>query len=488
MLAGVVWFAGLLLLSAGCARAIARVPGEPAPVVGAGAAAASPLGEGALPWPVRIELPSGLDEATIRAHRARVGESWRPPGAVLPLQAPVAFRRITSNPSAQQTKAQAHDQQRLTDALITLRGAQERYTFEAAGAYVVRELVPGEDATVGTPRAGRATFMFQVVSLRPAHAGQNGPVVERTAFAYYEPALGWDDQGRAIDPLPTRAVVTLLPGMFGTPGDTVQDLTRRLRTRGVGVLRMLAHPARFTERALFMVPVEGDVSAAAGHIAAELTDRAAQCALAIEMARLYVRQQRPETADGAAGLGVPWSIVGMSGGAMVTPTVIARDPGAWAGAVLIGGGTDYLRILMTSNYTDWINALDVSWFRAPGENGEGQVGVPVTQVRREELWRAYRNSAPLDSANLAPRMAGKRNLLILGATDRAVPIAQGEELWQLLGRPERWTIDGGHEWLFFTLGRRLDEIAEWVLAGAQPDKQAQKQTQQQAQEQPEGRP
>jgi hypothetical protein len=53
-------------------------------------------------------------------------------------------------------------------------------------------------------------------------------------------------------------------------------------------------------------------------------------------------------------------------------------------------------------------------------------------------------------------------LLIDAAGDTAVPSALATRLWELAGRPERWTSPGGHEWLFMFLPSRFERLLEWL--------------------------
>jgi pimeloyl-ACP methyl ester carboxylesterase len=315
--------------------------------------------------------------------------------------------------------------------------------------------------------------------------------IERTWFAYYDPFPPRDEKGflDGDKKAPIRGLVVILPGMFGTPPDQIGTMTRRLRNEGFAVLRMLAHPSLFTEHVSFAVPMQGPVDAAAKDIARELSGRTAEVAYAIESALAHVMTQRPEIIDKKLGF------VGMSGGAMVAPTVVARNPKLFERVVLIGGGADYLQILLESNYREWIDAVEVLFFEgAPpkGHAGNDQQGKPLEPIkadepakpgsagfrlvtkgpsadqRRAELLAAYRRLAPLDSANLAPSLAGTSVLMVQATTDRAVPRVTGDLLWEKADKPERIMVSGGHEWLFFTLNRHMDRMTNFLAMGLDP--------------------
>jgi len=394
-----------------------------------------------------------------RGRPAGTDASWRPVGTIIPMTAPVVFTRVSKSPSAKAVARYAADNQRLKAVLTPRLGAASALELDgtAPGMFIVRETVLDEARDAPSPKAGRANLLFQFVSLRPAPSGKAPrALIDRTAFAFYDAASGWDDAGNPLDPLPTRGVVLVMPGMLGTPGDIVQDTVKLLRTRGYAVLRMLAHPARFTQTGQMAAPITGPLDQIAAALSEELTGRAAEGAFAVEAALAYLHAQRTGLKD------LPHFALGMSGGAMIMPTVMARNPDRWAGGVSIAGGVNYLEILTTSNYSDMIQSLDLLWIQPPELGQDGLLMPRPTQERQAELWRAYLAAAPLDSDNLAPRLAGKPWLLLHGKTDRAVPAVTGERLWNLLRKPERQLIDGGHEWLFLTLTRRLPSIADWL--------------------------
>jgi pimeloyl-ACP methyl ester carboxylesterase len=139
----------------------------------------------------------------------------------------------------------------------------------------------------------------------------------------------------------------------------------------------------------------------------------------------------------------------MSGGAMALPTVVAREPGAYDGAVLIAGGVDFWRINVSSNYADWIGAVDVAW------SPEG-----ATDRMKDTFADAYRRRAPLDGVHTVAVLRDKPTLIIHGLFDKAVPAALGDEMWTLLGKPDRIELPVGHEVLFFMLEQQHPSILE----------------------------
>lgn len=305
------------------------------------------------------------------------------------------------------------------------RDAWPEVTFERGGSFLWSWTLWPEGQGMRAPRG------FTFISGRQ---GPEGVVrIERTWFVLSMPAGD------------VRGTVLLIPGMFGTPEGMVKATTEALRSRGWAVLQMLAHPSRFTERVTFPVS-RADLAGSAQRIADELGDRTAECAYAAATALEHAVRTEPRLA------GRPRVALGMSGGAMVMPTVMALDPGGWSACVLIGGGCDYLRVATESSYAGHIDSISVEW--------EGPEPDPH---ERERLQSLYLERASLDSYHTAPVLAGTRVLMLHASEDRAVPAALGDLLWERAGKPERWVERTGHEVLFLgVLPGRLQAIADWL--------------------------
>ena len=320
----------------------------------------------------------------------------------------------------------------------------ETIQLEKSGSIVVAmpegELLP----TAGL--AGKPVAACEVVSARAVADGAYE--IERTAFALYNPS---EDAGDGEGVERPGGLVVLLPGMFGTPEPVIDSVVGQLRGRGWHVLRMLTHSSRFTQRAEFVVEAGGDVAGVAAEIAGVLGDRAAECAFAVEAACGYFASTSP-------GLPVDRRVaLGMSGGGMILPTVVAREHDVYKAAVFVGAGCDFAAIAMDSNYADWIDAVRVTWKGKP------------TAEDRAGFTEAYLESAALDSYHTALAMRDIPTLMLHGMGDRAVPAATGDLLWRRLGEPERWTVPAGHEVLFLAyLPSRAADVLDWIEHAVTP--------------------
>jgi hypothetical protein len=318
-------------------------------------------------------------------------------------------------------------------------------------ASLVFRFVSGTEHPRSAPPATGSSPAEPGVSLR----------IQRSFFAYYDPVSPPSaaieesptaPRGRpsgAADPAPT-AVVLIMPGLYGTPEPIIDAMILKFRQRGWGVLRMLAQPSRFLELVTFDLRHDS-MDADARGVAEVFNDRAAECAYAVQGAWDYLESQRPEIKP------LPKAALGISGGAMTLPTVVARDADRYAACVLIGGGADFLLIAQRSAYK--LDAASVRLVVPAAEDG-----VPEFDWRVFD--RAYLAHAPLDSFHTAKALHGKQVLMIHGAQDLAVPAALGDVLWERLGRPERWSYEQGHEGLIGTeLPREMPRLLDWLAAG-----------------------
>jgi pimeloyl-ACP methyl ester carboxylesterase len=293
--------------------------------------------------------------------------------------------------------------------------------YERAGAYVI-DPTPAEGKSDGS-RYG------VVWSARPAESGAD---LSRTWF-------------RATDPEgEPRGLAVLMPGMLGTPEPFVDRVERALLLDGWAVLRMLAPPSRVTERYTATIDLSQESMPGLDELTSELDQRAADAAYAVQAVLRYSAGTAP---------GLPRVIIGMSGTAVLLPTAVAANPGAFSAAVLIAGGADSLRIARESTYAGLIDAVRFEF--APPEPDDAAL---------EALSDAYLARSVLDAYSTAGALAGIPVLMIHGTEDRAVPAAAGELLWERLGRPERWSMGVGHELLFLRATLRLSELIEWIDA------------------------
>lgn len=363
-------------------------------------------------------------------------------GEIIPFAGP--NRRPQSSRTFRPIPSDAPELTAPIEALRKAAGTEAGPSFrgERDNAFVYEVMTAPQGREVPRSRRHDAALDFMFVSGTPADGDINDVVeIERTWFSLFEPIAPEDG-----DKQETRAVVLLMPGLFGSPGGTLDLLASRLRRQGYAVLRMQAQPSRFTERARFVVKND-NIPAAAEAIARVLSTRAAECAYAAQAAFAHLAKVRPAYAS------LPRIAIGFSGGAMTLPTVVAREPGPYAACVMVGGGCHFWLMNDTSNYAAMIDAIETRWLDGP----------PTPEDKRR-LADAYLGMAPLDSFHTAAAMRGRKALLIHGTLDKAVPAPLGDALWERLGRPERWEREYGHESLFMALPSDMGPMIDWLNA------------------------
>ena len=394
------------------------------------------------------QTASAPDARDTDAWPARWGDDPTRKGVIVELGHPVSqlgAGHLSRNHRLRTGKTEYADAAALAEAL----GMDEPHRFraEGPGAFIFARRDTDE---IPAPE-DRADLAFKFVSAQraahpsPAVVGDEAPQdhieLQRTWFTYKRPLSG----------NAPRAVMVLIPGMFGTPEPIVDGVERYLRAKGWSVLRMLAHPSRFTERRRYTVPDDPEKQRLIGALVArEYDTRTAECAYAVDAALDFVRRRR------AADLDAPAALLGMSGGAMVLPAVHARAPDRFDAAVLVAGGGNSLEISARSNYRKWIDAIEFD--SDPDEPG----AQPVAEDAIARMAASYLEHAQLDALATAASLEGTPTLVLHAERDRAVPAHTGEALHAALGEPERWVYPMGHELIFMTLPTQVPKIESWL--------------------------
>jgi dienelactone hydrolase len=332
-------------------------------------------------------------------------------------------------------------------ALASSLGQLDPYKFQAEGpgCFLFVPNPPSDGEQQADPEK-EPQLAFKFISAQMTDAFAISPseelmqvLIERTWFTYRS----------AKEESETIGTVVLMPGMFGTPEPVIDGIERYLNSKGWAVLRMLSHPSRFTQRQQFAVPV-GSEAAMSKQIAEMFDTRTAEAAYAASAALRHVHQEFGEHAE------KPVALLGMSGGAMILPSVYSFDPDMYDAGVIIAGGGNFLEINTRSNYKKWIDAVDLDADPSDTEIQE----LEDRQLR--ELVDLYIKNSKLDSLNTAQKMVGVPMLMLHGSSDKAVPASTGDALYEALGKPERWVYPVGHELIFAGLPLQTPKIERWM--------------------------
>ena len=382
-------------------------------------------------WTPKADSPFLPYEAAWPARWVKQGDRLQ--GVIRAINAPVLNRR--GQRSMRPLVAEPEDR---ADALALRDAAgltqEPTWNYEGPGYLIFRF-----EAPIAVDDAPRDVEVFKFVSGRTVKRGEGADAkptiaIERTWFSFY-PAKNSAVRGTAL----------VMPGLWGTPEPIVDSTVAALRRDGWAVVRMLSQPSRFTEQAKIHID-PSDLEGSADRIAELNGQRAAECAYAVEAAFDHVLKRNSALAK------LPRVAVGMSGGAMTLPTVIAREAEKYSAAIMVAGGADLWLISTRSNYGELlVHALDVTW-----------AGGKPDEALQRALDAEYLKSAPLDPFHTARALKGKALLMIHGSADMAVPSELGDVLWERLDRPERISMAVGHELLFMNLPTMLPKMCEFL--------------------------
>lgn len=326
-------------------------------------------------------------------------------------------------------------------------GIERSYKFQAegAGCYLFVHSPPIGDQESPKLKDSEPELFFKFISAQYAEdqdgqsTAEDHVELERTWFTYRTPK---DDE-------PAIGTLVLMPGMFGTPEPVIEGLERYVRSKGWAVLRMLSHPSRFTERQQFAVHDDREPELTQ-QIAEMFDTRTAEAAYAASSALKHVHEQFPDNAD------KPVVLLGMSGGAMILPTVYMYDQDLYDAGIMIAGGGNFLEINTRSNYAKWIDAIDLD-----ADPSDPEIQRPETdQLKR--LTKLYLSESKLDSLHSAYSMHSTPVLMLHANNDKAVPASTGDALYEALGKPERWVYPVGHELIFAGLPLQIPKIERWM--------------------------
>ncbi len=316
-----------------------------------------------------------------------------------------------------------------------------KFRPEAPGSFVFVPRV--EKDQPGEPKR-EPEMAFKFVSAQKVEGGTDQDMVriERTWFTFSSPR----------DPEALIGTLVILPGMFGTPGPVVDGAEVSFQNKGWAVLRMMSQPSGFTAHKRVAVE-EGRTGEIAAEVARVYDQRTAECAYAVDAALDYVLESSPELHQH------PVVLLGMSGGAMVLPTVYAYSPDRYDAGVLVAGGANSMLITAMSSYKEMIDAV-----RFDFDPSTDRIDGKATRDILLGLSEAYLKTAKLDPIMTATEMRDIPVLMLHAKNDKAVPAKRGVDLYDALGRPERWQYPVGHELIFAALPTQFGRIDRWIRA------------------------
>lgn len=294
------------------------------------------------------------------------------------------------------------------------------------------------------------------------HLRRPAPATPRGLIVHLGGSNTGELEGRFLDVLIARGWAVLSMPFVGIPGGESTGYVIQTRGRTPPDLSVVVpspstkpflNPLGDAARMVINLPATAEVFASPAdfgtRVAAITDDRLAEVAYAVEAILAHVEEADPALAR------LPRVLIGCSAGAMAAPAVAARLPGRFAACVLVGGGANLLDVALR---TSFIEARPrIRWATDRDESDQ-----------RREAVEAYLSRVALDPVRTAPALRGTRTLVIHAAFDAIVPSARGLDLWEALGRPERWNFAGGHLGLFVLLPEQAEPVHQWLIENVPP--------------------
>lgn len=204
---------------------------------------------------------------------------------------------------------------------------------------------------------------------------------------------------------------------------------------------------------LNLILTEGSVDATARIAARSVDRRMAMGAYGAEAAVGYMQSCTPALAE------KPIVVWGASAGSFVAPAVAARLGERVKAMILVGSGANLMEVSQKSTFFDGGVRLS---FPTTGEKKSKEEDEARQAALKAEFLAAYANETKLDSLAVGSHLRTMPALMLHGVTDEIVPAKVGDELWQLIGRPERWEFSLGHQALFWRLSSQRIALADWL--------------------------
>lgn len=186
----------------------------------------------------------------------------------------------------------------------------------------------------------------------------------------------------------------------------------------------------------------------AAQLGTDVNDHLADKAYTVEALLSYLRKKHPTAVNG------PLVIAGGSAGAIAVPAVATRVGRADA-IVLIGSGGNASRIVTESSLAP------ITLYR-PGTSSASIKPAWLSTDERNRFAAAMHEQVDLDGLRLAQNWHKTPILMVRAELDEMVPAATNDELYEALGKPERWSMPVNHIMLFAALHLQSGMIYQWT--------------------------
>jgi hypothetical protein len=187
-------------------------------------------------------------------------------------------------------------------------------------------------------------------------------------------------------------------------------------------------------------------------LATRIDSHLAARAYAVETMMAFLTEKYPELMKG------PRILVGTSAGAIAAPTVAAKV-GNFDAAVLIGGGENIARVVLTSP----LFVQHTTLFKGPTSSKDNAGGEQVADYETRLAFASKVLAASrLDPAKTSGALKRLPVLLVHARYDKIVPANAGDDLRKSLNFPERWTYNTGHIGLMIMMQWKFKQVLAWI--------------------------
>ena len=260
---------------------------------------------------------------------------------------------------------------------------------------------------------------YQVLHLKIPSIGENGQGGNRIESLYYRSNIAWK--------LPLVIVLPIWGEGYGLtyPPEKITS-TLRLRSHGtMHILRVLGERDMSDWEAVGEAETEDEFLSNMAHIAQR------EAIKIVDISRLVDWAEARNEID-ASRIG----LIGFSRSAVTAGMATVNEP-RFAAVVLVMGGARPHRILATC---------------------DGDAGRPRDKILQRFGWTAadYEQAIeplfrPIDAANYPGRTDPSRILMFDAHEDQCIPQDARDDLWEVLGRPERISFLYGHKTSFLSM-------------------------------------
>ena len=288
----------------------------------------------------------------------------------------------------------------------------------------------------------------------PIHANINELVSHDRAWSYstFHLRSAFFDYLPALTPQPKGLIVYRTSIMLLSSPE--KKIVTQLRKKGWHILVGLPPDSLYRTKLPALSSPEGSLDAAADLIAEDMDRHHLEQARSTQVALEYLAKKHPSSLTGKRIL------MGTSAGTFGLPAEALKNPG-WDGLIFVSGGVNLLSMYESGSAGVFDDTM--KWVSDARKNPPKKIMRIFTNDEYHEIFRRAAERTQFHAGALAPKLHDQRILMISGTLDQILPSEQAADLYQALGKPERWTAPLGHHLIALKLIYEVDRIDRWIM-------------------------